>query len=420
MLDSNNVNIERSKILPFIALISAVAFFTWTFNYYYFFQAYIAGQICFISGVLSLISFVWTYKWPSLFATHIFTLNIWLNLVISGFYGGGFSSSAMQHLVLFPLGAFIIFNRRQAFVWSFLALIGLLYFSGLSYFNIPLPHNLTHSQWNLMYRITFFSIFSVTGIVIFILKKTEEKHDDIYFDALRINIDLEKKNQLGQMAGQIAHEINNPLAIIKGHISNLKRKFMNVESEGSEFDRYIVPVERNIDRIEKVVRSLKYMSRDSSNDPIAKVKVDEILEEALILCSEKFRLENIKLELEDNDDIRSLQIETRRVLISQVLLALLDNSFDEVVNLENRVITIKLIKDNKLIKIQVVDSGLGIDLKSKDEVFNAFYSTKSKDIHIGLGLAQAKDLILKSNGNLKFIGNNPTTFEIAIPLNNEI
>jgi len=420
MIDSKNINSERSRMIPFIALISAVAYFSWTFIYYYFFQAYTAGQICFLSGIISLLCCLWTYKWPSITGTHFLTLNIWSNLLISGFYGGGFSSSAMQHLFIFPLGAFIIFGKRQAIFWSFMALFGILYFGSLSYLNIPLTYNLTHSQWNLMYRITFFSILSLTTSVIFILKKTEEEHNDIYYESLRINIDLEKKNQLGQMAGQIAHEINNPLAIIKGHVSNLKRKFLAKDNEGIELDRYLLPVERNIDRIEKVVRSLKYMSRDSSHDPISRVMVEEIIEEALIICSEKFRLENIKLELEDQDDIRSFQIETKRVLVSQVLLALLDNSFDEVVKFDNKVITLKLIKDHQYLKIHVVDSGKGVDQKNRAEIFDAFFSTKSKDIHIGLGLAQARDLMTKANGNLKFIGNNPTTFEIAIPLKNEI
>lgn len=413
---SYNINSERIRMLPFISFLSGLAFLSWTFLYYFLFKAATAGQICFVSGLLSVVIGLWIYKKPTPFGSHLLAINIWLNLVISGYFGGGFSSSAMFHLIIFPIGSFVIFNRKEAVFWSFVALLGILYFCALAYFNIPLPMNFSISQWTLMYQITFYSIFLIAFFVIFQLKLNEEKHNEAYSEVLRTNIDLEKRNQLGQMAGQIAHEINNPLAIIKGHISNLKRKLTIGQNETNDFERYITPVERNIDRIEKVVRSLKYMSRDASLDPLSKVSVEEIIEEALIICSEKFRLENIVLELQDKDDLRSFQVETKRVLVSQVLLALLDNSFDEVVAIDNKVITLQIIKDSTHLKIQVIDSGRGI-LQSRTElIFEPFFSTKTKDIHIGLGLAQAKDLMTNINGDLKFIGNNPTTFEIAIKL----
>src|SRR5258708_29037459 len=91
---------------------------------------------------------------------------------------------------------------------------------------------------------------------------------------------------LGEMAGGIAHEINNPLAIIHALASNLVEQTDATPEEAVQCARRIV---QYADRITKIVKSLRHIARDGDQDPFEEASVSTIVEQTLDLCSERFR-----------------------------------------------------------------------------------------------------------------------------------
>ena len=91
---------------------------------------------------------------------------------------------------------------------------------------------------------------------------------------------------LGEMAGGVAHEINTPLAIIRGKAGFLKRVIADGKYEAATAIEGLKTIENTVDRIAKVIRGLRTYSRDAKEDPFVPVHMATILEDTISLCAE--------------------------------------------------------------------------------------------------------------------------------------
>lgn len=137
-----------------------------------------------------------------------------------------------------------------------------------------------------------------------------------------------KMATLGQMAGGIAHEINTPLATISMTTQVLKQMMSDNKMDFSFLKKQMDIIELTAFRIAKIVSGLKMFSRDAKKDPIRMTSVKSIIDETLALCMERFKDSNVELEVSEVSEF--LTLNCRGVQISQVLLNLLNNSFDAV------------------------------------------------------------------------------------------
>jgi PAS domain S-box-containing protein len=162
---------------------------------------------------------------------------------------------------------------------------------------------------------------------------TDRKRFEQELEASRAQmVSSSRLSALGMMAGGIAHEINNPLAVIHASAANISRM---AESGFLPFAAVLKNCQRisqTADRISRIVRSLRHVARESSADEFRETPVRQIVEETLELCSERFRAHNIRLAVSAVDP--EAVINCREAQICQVLLNLLQNAFDELVDLE--------------------------------------------------------------------------------------
>jgi len=194
-----------------------------------------------------------------------------------------------------------------------------------------------------------------------------------------------KMSALGEMAGGVAHEINNPLAVIKSLVS----QFGEILDE-DPLDRELLKdmakrVEKTTDRIAKIVTGLRTFSRDGSRDPLQPVKVVSIIEEALALCEEKFKYQKIQVIVDPICE--DLTVEARAVEICQVILNLLNNARDAIGSLESQWIRISTVETAATVEIQVTDSGAGVPLDVREKIFEPFFTTKCVGKGTGIGLS---------------------------------
>lgn len=203
---------------------------------------------------------------------------------------------------------------------------------------------------------------------------------------------------LGEMASGIGHEINNPLAVVHGSAAHLKTL---IEKGGAEPDRLVSlceKIENTSMRIAKIVKGLRALAREGSEDPLRPVPVVSLVEETMELCRARFAFENIKLNVSEipND----LMVDCRAAQIPQVLLNLLSNSYDAVVTAKERWVRVVVKDRNGVIEFAVEDSGAGIPVEARGRLMKPFYTTKDAGKGTGLGLTISKGIAESHGGRL--------------------
>jgi signal transduction histidine kinase len=223
-----------------------------------------------------------------------------------------------------------------------------------------------------------------------------------------------KMASLGEMAAGIAHEINNPLAIISGHAQQLKDMVETGDLVKSEMATLADKVDQTALRISKIIRSLRFFARDGQEDPFEEASVRDIVNDTLEFCKQRFLCHSIDLKMQDISG--DLMLECRAVQIGQVLLNLLNNAHDAVEQLPERWIELCVEDAGENVRICVTDSGAGIAFELRNKILEPFFTTKEVGKGTGLGLSISKGIVESHRGNLYVDGSSPhTRFVMELP-----
>ncbi|SMF49724.1 sensor histidine kinase [Pseudobacteriovorax antillogorgiicola] len=222
-----------------------------------------------------------------------------------------------------------------------------------------------------------------------------------------------KLSSLGEMAAGVAHEINNPLAIISGKSQQLlqlvERKRDTPEMMVSGLSKIVSTAER----IAKIIRGLRSFSRNSEGDPMEPFALSQILDETLALCHEKLKYSGVALEWPEVDGII---VECRPTEISQILMNLISNALSEVENHQEPWIRIECQTTPDRVDILIVDSGKGIPTVVQEKMMQPFFTTKELGQGTGLGLSISKGIADQHGGSLDYeLFENHTCFRLSLP-----
>ncbi len=229
-----------------------------------------------------------------------------------------------------------------------------------------------------------------------------------------ISMQAAKLASLGQMAAGIAHEINNPLSIIQGYNIQLQKNL--IPEAQAKLIEYSKKMDHAIQRISKIIRSMKNMSRDSINDPYENTKISAIVDEVCSFIKPKLTEKSIELKIV-NLSKGDFEINCRQFQIVQVLLNLLNNAIRAATDLNSNWIKLVLESDASHGLIRIVDPGRGISDKIQERIFEPFFTTSEIGKGTGLGLSISQNIVNAHNGRLfyKFDGTN-TNFVLQFPL----
>jgi C4-dicarboxylate-specific signal transduction histidine kinase len=207
-----------------------------------------------------------------------------------------------------------------------------------------------------------------------------------------------KMAALGEMAGGIAHEINNPLAIISGRAQELMELAEAGELAQEDVRSLAEKVDLTAMRISKIIRSLRFFARDGQEDPFEEASVLQIVNDTLEFCRQRFLSHAIDLRLGEFPE--SLLLECRAVQIGQVLLNLLNNAHDAVEGLSEKWIELSVRDLGERVQVCVTDSGRGIAPELRGRILEPFFTTKGIGKGTGLGLSISKGIIESHQGSL--------------------
>lgn len=224
-----------------------------------------------------------------------------------------------------------------------------------------------------------------------------------------------KLSTLGEMASGIAHEINNPLTIMMGRLDLVKKLLQNQDLNliKESIEKSLDVVMKSSKRISYIIKGLRNFSRNGDKDPMDKVVVEQIVDDVLMLTSEKLKKSNVNFKV---DVPVGLDFECRSVQIEQVIVNLIHNSFDAIENLEEKWISMKVFSEGINVVFEITDSGGGISKELQEKMLQPFFTTKDVGKGTGLGLSISLGLIESHGGRLFYKQDSPNTcFRFEFP-----
>jgi len=231
-----------------------------------------------------------------------------------------------------------------------------------------------------------------------------------------------KMAALGKLAAGIAHEVNNPLAVIKekvGWIRDLLSEEEIAKSENFvEFDDAVRKIDYHVDRAKKVTHRLLGFARRM--EPVREqVDLNRLISETIDFLENEAHYRSIDIKTEFYDDLPSTVSDTSQ--LQQVFLNIINNAIDAVGKSGEIIIKTGFNKSERELYVSISDSGPGIPDELMSKIFDPFFSTKEYGMGTGLGLSISYSIIEKLGGRIKVSSEagKGATFTIYLPWTNE-
>jgi two-component system NtrC family sensor kinase len=230
-------------------------------------------------------------------------------------------------------------------------------------------------------------------------------------------VQSDKLAALGKMAAGVAHEINNPLAVIlqkTGWMEDLLQMEEFEESENiAEFRKSISKIEEHVERARKVVHNMLGYAR-KMEPRLEDVDVNDTVKQTVALLENYARINNIMIQTDLAGDLPI--IASDQAQLQQVFLNLISNAIDAIG--KDGTIQIESLRSGSEIHVRIRDNGPGIPEEIQKKVFDPFFTTKQSGKGTGLGLWVSYNIIEKMGGTVTLdskVGEG-SAFTVRIPL----
>ncbi|EFK09907.1 ATPase/histidine kinase/DNA gyrase B/HSP90 domain protein [delta proteobacterium NaphS2] len=238
-------------------------------------------------------------------------------------------------------------------------------------------------------------------------------------------VETGKLASIGELAAGIAHEINNPVAIMveeAGWIEDLLSEEDIKESENlEEFKRALQQIHVQGKRCKEITHKLLSFARKSGST-VQDVQINELLREVISLSEQRAKYSNVVINKSLEENLPTIRVSESE--LQQVFLNLINNALDAMEKTGGNIaISTKIVSGHggQNIQIQVADEGTGIPESDLIRIFDPFYTTKPVGKGTGLGLSICYGIVKQLGGDIEVksaIGEG-ARFIIRIPLDEE-
>jgi PAS domain S-box-containing protein len=236
-------------------------------------------------------------------------------------------------------------------------------------------------------------------------------------------IQASKLATLGEMATSVAHELNQPLHVIRLSSGNVIKKLQNNtgDIEPEYLTQKLERIMQQTERASAIIDHMRMFGRKASEDAYA-VDPCITLKSAISLISEQLRLTEIDVEISTPN--KCPFVLGHQVQLEQVLLNLLTNAQDAIKSIKDsdkKIIKVMVINDESNITITVENTGPKIQGAIIERVFEPFYTTKEIGKGTGLGLSVSYGIIRDMKGEISVVNTNSgVKFVITLPIHHII
>ncbi|MBI4776753.1 MAG: GHKL domain-containing protein [Deltaproteobacteria bacterium] len=230
-------------------------------------------------------------------------------------------------------------------------------------------------------------------------------------------VQSDKLAALGKMAAGVAHEINNPLAVILQKTGWMEDLLTEEEFQGSknlkEYITSVKKIEEHVDRARKVVHGMLGYAR-RMEPKLEDVDVNQVIVQTISLLDYVARLRNIRIQTELAQDMPVTASDQAQ--LQQVFFNLITNAIDAIE--KDGWVRITTRKDDSNIQVDIEDNGPGMSDDIQKRVFDPFFTTKEPGKGTGLGLWVTYNIMEKMGGHVtvKSRKGEGTTFSVNIPM----
>ena len=258
-----------------------------------------------------------------------------------------------------------------------------------------------------------FAIVLISHILVRHLEQTDREMTELNAQLIQ----QDKLAALGKMAAGIAHEINNPLAVIgekAGWMEDLlaEEEFRN-STNYKEFAASIAKIEEHVDRARKITHSMLGFAR-RMEPRLDDVEINRVLDLTIDIMANHARINDIEIKKHFTD--RLPVIASDQSQLQQVFMNLINNAIDAIGS--NGTIDIATQLDKDYINVTIRDDGPGITEAIQKKIFDPFFTTKQNGKGTGLGLSISYSIIEKMDGRITVQSSEGkgTTFVVSLPV----
>ncbi|MBI1865331.1 MAG: HAMP domain-containing protein, partial [Nitrospirae bacterium] len=226
-------------------------------------------------------------------------------------------------------------------------------------------------------------------------------------------VEAERRAASGTLAARVAHEINNPLGVIKNYLTMLKSHCSAIQASAQETPahvRHLQIIDEEIDRIARFVAQLLDAHRPDGSR-LELTSVNKTVTDLLALMEPQLRQRDIQVRRELDPDLPRLLLHPDRM--KQVLLNLMANA--EHAMPDGGVMTIRTRREESDVFVEVSDTGKGISHERAPQIFDRYYTTREDGT--GLGLPISREIVQGYGGDItvRSVEGEGAAFTVRLP-----
>ncbi len=237
-------------------------------------------------------------------------------------------------------------------------------------------------------------------------------------------IQASKMATLGEMATGVAHELNQPLSVIKTASSFIIKKIDREETlKAKVLNTMLSKVDSNVDRATRIINHMRQFAR-KTDLALEKIAINDVLLNAFEIFSQQLKVRGISVNKDLGRDLPKVQVDPDR--LEQVFINLLLNARDAIEEKASRSrqmdpedqITLKTYQDSDQVIAEVCDTGVGIPKHVAEKIFEPFFTTKEVGKGTGLGLSISYGIVKDCGGTIRVVpgADRGACFRVSFPI----
>lgn len=406
-------------VVPFSYCFMALGLY-FSLTYYFRYESKILAASCLSASVAVLfLPTIMRLTKSYLITANYIIIVYFATIQMLTLFTGGVKTSSIWWIGIVPVLAAFLLNAFYGTVWFLLVILDIMLLSYLKRADL-LPMNVVPAEGMDQFLVTS----NVSGIILIsalciladlLREKTSAEKDDLQNRTFR----LTQLASLGNLATGVAHEINNPLSVIKGSQYKINRMIDSEEPiDKKALQNYMQKIERNVKRIQDITFSMRSISDKGSHRKISPINLQELLMSIAAMGRERIGSRDIVI----NTTFKHNNLYFSGIYneIYRALYIIVENSLDELIDLSrgHGVVEITLERQGQNSVISIKDNGRGIPEEFVNNIFDPFFTTKSIGQATGLGLTYSSNIITFNGGSVE-LAPSPSKgacFKVTLPV----